>query len=736
MTGSGFTLGTIRVCFWRGVPASVTVRSDSTMDVVVPSAAVTGPLGVQLGSGVTNYTAANFTRIGSGPSIFDLSPTLGPTNQLVVINGVHFAGLALDGVRFNGTRAVDASVSGDGTSISVHVPFGATTGPVSVTTPTGTSNSPSAFVVLGPGPYITDFTPVQGAAGTHVLVDGLQFSSATGVNFNGAPGANFVVRSETLISVDAPAGVTSGQLTVLSPLGNYTSVGTFYVPPAITNVAPASGRAGTAVTIKGLNFRGATSVTFGNTPAAYSVLNNNAIQAVVPAGAVTGEIRVSTPPNNSCFSAQNFVILPTLSGFSPDNGPVGTTVTISGANLNVGSPTVYFNRQPATPISANFAQITVKVPAGATTGRISVTTGEGVDTNSSNFYLPPAITSFSPTNSAPGSSVLIQGANFVGTTQVLFNGAPASVYTVNSNTSLTVSVPAGVTTGPLKVVGRAATATSSGLFYAQPLITGFSPAKGLPGTNVTILGTNFLGARAVRFNGLLATISSLTNGQIVAGVPPAALTGPISVEAPAGTYTTPTNFVVDYNSNLEVWMTNSPAAVLVGSNMTFSITMVNRGPFNAPAVLWTNAFPASFMIDSVTAPVPWTYIIDGTTVVAASTNATVGGTSTILVTARPQAYGTFVASSAIGSGYPDYLPANNGVALNIRVDPLPMLSIRRGAGQVTLSWLVALTNYVLESKADLSGATWESITNVSTAGSLNYFSETNAGLAKFYRLKR
>ena len=128
VVGTGFSSGLIKVYFWNGAAGTVTVRSDSTLEVPVPAAAANGPLGVQREPGTIQYTAANFLRIGSGPYISNFSPVYGPTNEMVVINGVHFSGLLADGVKFNGIRAADASVNGDGTMISVHVPYHATSG--------------------------------------------------------------------------------------------------------------------------------------------------------------------------------------------------------------------------------------------------------------------------------------------------------------------------------------------------------------------------------------------------------------------------------------------------------------------------------------------------------------------------------------------------------------------------------------------------------------------------------
>ncbi len=370
-----------------------------------------GPLGIKRGTGTVSYTAADFTPIGYGPYITDFSPALGDSRTLVVINGAHFTGVAANGVRFNGVSSTDASPNAAGTMISVHVPAGTPlgSGALSVTTAYGTSNAPTAFTVIGPGPYITGFSPDHGGAGTTVLIDGFHFTGATNASFNGVTGANFAVQSDTLIRVDAPAAVTTGLISVRSTNGIGSSLLNFFVTPGITNLSVSSGRTGTNVIITGNNFVGAQSVTFNGTNAAFTIQNNSTIQTTVPTGARTGLIRINTP-YYSCFSSGNFTVLPTIYGFAPTAGLVGTSVTIYGANFNVGTPVVRFNGVvAAAPTGVTFNQLTAVVPAGATTGPISVTTTDGSDTNSSNFYLPPTITRFTPTNSPPGSTVTITG---------------------------------------------------------------------------------------------------------------------------------------------------------------------------------------------------------------------------------------------------------------------------------------------------------------------------------------
>ncbi len=66
-------------------------------------------------------------------------------------------------------------------------------------------------------------------------------------------------------------------------------------PPTITGFSPASGAAGTAVTITGTNFTGATAVAFNSTSATFTVASATQINTTVPAGAGSGPITVTTP---------------------------------------------------------------------------------------------------------------------------------------------------------------------------------------------------------------------------------------------------------------------------------------------------------------------------------------------------------------------------------------------------------------------------------------------------------
>ncbi|MBZ5496659.1 MAG: IPT/TIG domain-containing protein [Acidobacteriia bacterium] len=76
---------------------------------------------------------------------------------------------------------------------------------------------------------------------------------------------------------------------------------------------------------------------------------------------------------------------PTITGMAPSSGRAGTVVTITGTNLN-GATTVKFNTSAAAGFTVvSPARITATVPAGATSGRISVTTPVGTGASSAVF---------------------------------------------------------------------------------------------------------------------------------------------------------------------------------------------------------------------------------------------------------------------------------------------------------------------------------------------------------------
>ncbi|HEY9049182.1 MAG TPA: IPT/TIG domain-containing protein [Ohtaekwangia sp.] len=184
----------------------------------------------------------------------------------------------------------------------------------------------------------------------------------------------------------------------------------------------------------------------------------------------------------SCSKDDESVLTPTISSFTPTSGATGTTVTITGTNFSTVTTnnTVTFNGTTATVTAASATQLTVTVPSGATTGKITVTVNGLTATSASDYTVTTSgttsttlsITSFT-SSGAVGSSIVITGTNFSTTASentVTINGVTATVTSATA-TQLVVTVPSGATSGTISVTVNGVTVTSSSSFTVSTAST-------------------------------------------------------------------------------------------------------------------------------------------------------------------------------------------------------------------------------------------------------------------------
>ena len=226
-------------------------------------------------------------------------------------------------------------------------------------------------------------------------------------------------------------------------------------------------------------------------------------------------------------------------------GKVGKAIDILGQGLT-GATGVSFNGVAASFKNVSDTYMTATVPAGALTGYVTVTTFTGSLKSNRQFQVAPQLTGFSPAGGAVGSAVTITGVSLTQTTKVTIGGVTAA-FTVNSDTQLTATVPAGAKTGQKITIGTpGGTVSSSGVFAVVPLIKSFTPTSGPVGTSVAITGNSFTGATAVTFGGVaVASFEVISDTQVDALVPTGAVTGAIAVTTPGGTGTSSATFTVN-----------------------------------------------------------------------------------------------------------------------------------------------------------------------------------------------
>ncbi|MDB5313637.1 MAG: hypothetical protein JWO38_7839, partial [Gemmataceae bacterium] len=537
ITGTNFT-GATGVKFGTVAATSFTVNSATSITVTVPAGAA-GPVDVTVttSSGTSATSAADQFTYTTAPTVTAIAPAAGPLagGTAVTITGTNFTGAT--GVKFGAVAATTFTVNSP-TSITAVAPAGAAAAvDVTVTTPTGTSATSAAdLFTYQVAPTVTAVSPATGptVGGTSVTITGTSFTNATAVKFGTVAAMSFTVNSATSITAVIPAGAAGAvDITVTTPGGTSAASAadrfTYAVVLAVGGVAPNAGplAGGTSVTITGTNFTGATSVKFGSVAAtSFTVNSPTSITAVAPAGAAgVVDITVTTPTGTSPVSVNDqftYAAVPAVTAIIPSAGPLagGTTVTISGTALS-GATAVKFGAVAATSFTVNSAtSITAVVPAGAAGAvDITVTTPGGTSATSANdqftYEAAPTITALSPASGAQagGTSVTITGTNFTGATSVKFGSVAAISFTINSATQITAVAPAGTIGVAVDVTVTTPSGTSAisaadqFTFVAAPTVTAVGPTAGplAGGTTVTITGTGFTAATAVKFGAVAAT---------------------------------------------------------------------------------------------------------------------------------------------------------------------------------------------------------------------------------------
>jgi alpha-tubulin suppressor-like RCC1 family protein len=149
----------------------------------------------------------------------------------------------------------------------------------------------------------------------------------------------------------------------------------------------------------------------------------------------------------------------------------------------------------------------------------------------------PTITGVSPAlgAAAGGATVTITGLELTGATAVKFGMSEATGFTVNSSSSITATAPPGTATVDVTVTTSSGTSPITPkdhyVYQHTPTVTKLSANAGpvAGGTSVTIKGTEFTAASAVRFGAADATSYTVNSASSITAVSPAATVGTVYI---------------------------------------------------------------------------------------------------------------------------------------------------------------------------------------------------------------
>ena len=386
ITGTGFGTtrggGNVQLGSINGVVAS---WSDTQIVAVVAPNSTSGTVQV-LQSGASS-NAVNFT-VGT-PTIISVSPTNGAVGTQVTISGTGFGTPQSNGRVLLGST-IGLVMSWSDTSVVANVATGSSSGAAQVFQNGVWSNSVNFSVS---SPTVTSVTPTSGVAGAQVTIIGSGFGTTQGNGgvMVGTAYGSVVSWSDTQVVATIASGSASGAAQIRQG-GVWSNSITFTVfVPTITSVSPASGAAGTQVTITGSGFGPAQAngkVWLGTTYGSVVNWSDTQVLVTVVTGSANGTAQIlqngvwsnSLPfPNGT----------PRISGVTPSSAAAGAQVTIAGSGFGAtqGTGGVFLGSTNGLVVNWNDTQIVANVASQSLTGIVRVTQN-GMSSNYLRFVVP------------------------------------------------------------------------------------------------------------------------------------------------------------------------------------------------------------------------------------------------------------------------------------------------------------------------------------------------------------
>lgn len=275
-------------------------NTDDEIWVRVPADAQTGPIRVVNDAGEVT-TSQSFTAIRV-PSAISFTPTSGSIGSSITIGGQNM--LDVTDIKFGSGKSTSAIFRVSGTSLIATVPANATDGTICLTNEAGTACSAAVFNVLLP-PSTIAFTPVSGVVLSSLTITGQNLSTVKEIRFGGGKSspASFKVSGTSLV-VTVPADATDGTICLTNDGGTGCSTASFNVQllPVGILFTPATGKAGTDITLTGQNLGTVKSIRFsgGKSSEATFKLSGNSLVVTIPADAIDGPICLTGEGGTVC----------------------------------------------------------------------------------------------------------------------------------------------------------------------------------------------------------------------------------------------------------------------------------------------------------------------------------------------------------------------------------------------------------------------------------------------------
>jgi len=434
-----------------------TKKEPTLLTLTVPQEAMPGYVMLKTPDGnITTKTTIGFSE---PISIASFTPATVKAGDVLTITGDY---LNLVGEVILSDRIVvseDDFTSHTRTEIKLEVPATAQTGKIAVSNgeeePIIVYSAATLNVTL---PAFTSVTPNPVKAGTNLTIAGTNLDLVLSVKLGGGKeidAEDFDSHNATQIVISVPEDTKDGKVIMVPASGvEVTSAADLVMVIPTVAVTPVTLKNGQDITVTGTNLDLISSVVFGGNKQGTIKAGGTAteILVTVPDDAVDGVVSFFTRADKEITGPNLTMIVPAFSSFSPTSARAGTTVTVAGTDLDLITVVTFTGGIDGTIGARTATSLTVTVPVGAKSGKITLTTKNGTQIVSAiDFTLLanlPTFGSYTQFRGEPGKILTINGTNMLLVKELIFPGnIAATAYGIKTDTRIDVYVPMNVTRG-------------------------------------------------------------------------------------------------------------------------------------------------------------------------------------------------------------------------------------------------------------------------------------------------
>jgi hypothetical protein len=492
-----------------------------------------------------------------------ISPQTGQVGTVVTITGTGFTSGKTYFINFDGTNILTGTVSSGGFSATYTIPlkprgnypFKATTDASDdsntqnfIVTPSLSISSYSGFV--GDSFYVSGNGYYAGSTIT-VYFDSTAFTTTS--ESNGAFSSMMVTVVQTYRGSHNIRASDSGGS---SPTVLYT------VNPKIIIPSPTAA-VGSQVTLTGSGFTASSPLTFYIDDVSFPGSGSTDSSGNIPSTTVTvpsvsGGSHTLRVQDSSGGSATTSLSVSSALSVNPQNGPVGTMVTVAGKGFGANKSitltgrgeSIVSNPDAITTDPNGAFTATIKIPAGLA-GNYPISATDGTLPAGADFSMKASVNTGGVTSSQVGGNVTLGGSGFTANMPVIIKYDNVQIATGMADASGAFSANIII---PASVAGSHALTASDGISTTTATLsvtsnTILNIANGFVGSEITVTGSGFSAAKTVtiKYDDITnATTTSDASGSFtVVFKAPASKGGNHTITATDGTYSKVNTFAMD-----------------------------------------------------------------------------------------------------------------------------------------------------------------------------------------------